>query len=289
MPVDHAAAETFIWSAARLVDRHRYTMLFEDGAVEPVIAAIAAYRNPDGGFGHALEPDLRCPQSQPAATLSALETLHEARRLDSVMASGARVWLAQISARDGGIPSALPGFESYPHSPWWSAEPGSMLTFALAGVLHAGRITGDDWLERATGWCWRAIDDSNRKPTGYWLKFACAFLDAVPDEDRARAALASLQPRIDPASFAPAAGTEGERLRPLDISPRPRSRSRALFSDADIEAHLDEVENGQQADGGWMFDWLAWSPEQTSAWRGFVTIRALTWLRDNGRSIRPDV
>ncbi|HTT29804.1 MAG TPA: hypothetical protein VMG37_15425 [Solirubrobacteraceae bacterium] len=289
MPVDHAAAETFIWSAARLVDRHRYTMLFEDGAVEPVIAAIAAYRNPDGGFGHALEPDLRCPQSQPAATLSALETLHEARRLDSVMASGARVWLAQISARDGGIPSALPGFESYPHSPWWSAEPGSMLTFALAGVLHAGRITGDDWLERATGWCWRAIDDANRKPTGYWLKFACAFLDAVPDEDRARAALASLQPRIDPASFAPAAGTEGERLRPLDISPRPRSRSRALFSDADIEAHLDEVENGQQADGGWMFDWLAWSPEQTSAWRGFVTIRALTWLRDNGRSIRPDV
>ena len=50
-----------------------------------------------------------------------------------------------------------------------------------------------------------------------------------------------------------------------------------------IEAHLDEVEREQQDDGGWMFDWLAWSPEQTSAWRGIVTIRALTWLRDNGR------
>lgn len=296
MPVDHAAAETFIWSAARLVDRHRYTMLFAEGAVEPVLAALAGYRNLDGGFGHALEPDLRCPQSQPAATLSALETLHEAGRLDSDMASGAGAWLAEVAARDGGIPSALPGFESYPHSPWWSADPGSMLTFALAGVLHAGGValqgglageggaTGDDWLDRATEWCWRAIDDANRKPTGYWLKFACAFLDAVPDEDRARAALASLRPRIDPASFAPAAGTEGERLRPLDISPRPPSRSRELFSDADIEGHLDEVENGQQADGGWMFDWLAWSPEQTSAWRGIVTIRALTWLRDNGRS-----
>ena len=43
-------------------------------------------------------------------------------------------------------------------------------------------------------------------------------------------------------------------------------------------------QDGQQEDGGWMFDWLAWSPEQTSAWRGIVTIRALTWLRDNGRS-----
>ena len=39
----------------------------------------------------------------------------------------------------------------------------------------------------------------------------------------------------------------------------------------------------QQTDGGWMFDWLAWSPAQTTDWRGNVTLRALIWLRDNGR------
>ena len=39
----------------------------------------------------------------------------------------------------------------------------------------------------------------------------------------------------------------------------------------------------QLEDGGWMFDWRAWSPAQTNDWRGNVTIRALTWLRDNGR------
>jgi hypothetical protein len=32
-----------------------------------------------------------------------------------------------------------------------------------------------------------------------------------------------------------------------------------------------------------MFDWLAWSPAQTTDWSGNVTIRALTWLRDNER------
>src|SRR5947209_7756922 len=42
MPVDHAAAETFIWSTARLLDRHRYAMLFKDGPAEPVIAALRA-------------------------------------------------------------------------------------------------------------------------------------------------------------------------------------------------------------------------------------------------------
>ncbi|MFZ0974052.1 MAG: hypothetical protein WAN22_17605 [Solirubrobacteraceae bacterium] len=282
MPIDRTAAETFIWSTARLVDRHRYTMLFAEGSADPVLAALSGYRNLDGGFGHALEPDLRCPGSQPAATLQALEILHEAGRLDSEMARSARAWTASIAAADGGIPQALPGFERYPHAPWWSSDPGSMLTFAIAGVLHAGAVTRDDWLERATGWCWRAIDGVT-EPSGYWLKFACAFLDAVPDDRRARAAVASLRPKVNPEAFAPAGGTEGERLRELDISRRPGSRSRELFSDADIAGHLDEVEAGQQADGGWMFDWLAWSPEQTSAWRGIVTIRALTWLRDNGR------
>jgi hypothetical protein len=78
MPIDHAAAENFIWSAARLVDRHRYSVLFADGPAELVVEALRGYRNPDGGFGHALEPDLRCPASQPAPTLYALEILNEA-------------------------------------------------------------------------------------------------------------------------------------------------------------------------------------------------------------------
>jgi hypothetical protein len=281
MPVDHAAAETFIWSAARLLDRHRYAMLFSDGSAEPVVAALLGYRNPDGGFGHALEPDLRCPGSQPAATLYALEILHETDRLDSEEARGARAWIASIAAPDGGIPFAVPGFESYPHSPWWTAgPPSSFLTLGLAAALHAGGVTGDEWLDRATEWGWRTIEAAT-EPSGYLLKYACAFLDAVPDEDRARAAIASLRSRVDPAALAPAEAAEGETLRPLDLSPRPGSPSRGLFTTAAIEAHLDLVEAEQQEDGGWMFDWLAWSPAQTAAWRGIVTIRALTWLRDN--------
>lgn len=282
MPIQFSAAETFIWSTARLVDRHRYSLLFEHGSAEAVVQALAGYRNPDGGFGHALEPDLRCPSSQPASTLYALEMLNEAGAADSELARGARAWIASIAAPDGGIPMVLPGFEAYPHSPWMAPESGSFLTFALAAALHAGGIDGDEWLAQATEWCWRAIEMKQR-PAGYWLAFACRFLDAVPDDVRARAAIASLGSLVDPSSLAPAGGAEGEALRPLDISPRPGSRSRLLLSDEQIKAHLDAVEAEQQDDGGWMFDWLAWSPAQTTDWRGTVTIRALTWLRDNGR------
>ena len=187
MPIDYSAAENFIWSAARLVDRHRYSMLFADGPAERVVQALRGYRNPDGGFGHALEPDLRCAASQPAPTLYGLEILNEAGAADSVLARDARGWIAKVAEPDGGIPSVLPGFEQYPHASWFQPEPGSVLTLALAASVHAGGVTDDAWLDRATNWCWRSIETAEQ-PGGYWLKFACAFLDAVPDEQRARAA-----------------------------------------------------------------------------------------------------
>jgi hypothetical protein len=291
MPIDNSAAENFVWSAARLVDRHRYAMLLADGPAQPVIDALRGYRNPDGGFGHALEPDLRSPDSQPAPTLYALEILNEAGAAGGEIARDARAWIASIAEPDGGIPFVVPGFEGYPHAPWWAAaasssgttpEPGSFLTLALTAVLHAGGVSDDEWLARATEWSWRSIE-TTEQPGGYWLKYACAFLDAVPDEERARAAIAALTTRVDPFAVAPLGGVEGEALRPLDLSPRPGSRSRGLVSESQVDAHLDVVESEQQEDGGWMFDWLAWSPAQTTDWRGNVTIRALTWLRDNGR------
>jgi hypothetical protein len=158
----------------------------------------------------------------------------------------------------------------------------SFLTFGLVAVLHAGGVTGDDWLTRATDWCWHSIE-ATPQPSAYTLKYECAFLDSVPDDERARAALEHLSSVVDPTAIAPSEGAEGEALRPLDFSPRPGSRSRTLVGESHVEAHLDAVQVQQQTDGGWMFDWLAWSPAQTCAWRGVVTIRALSWLRDNGR------
>jgi hypothetical protein len=282
MSIDRSAAENFIWSAARLVDRHRYAVLFHDGSGELVVEALRGYRNPDGGFGHGLEPDLRCPNSQPVPTAYALEILHEVGAADGEMARAARAWVASIAEPDGGVPSVVPGFEDYPHAPWMTPEPGSFITLALAAALHEGGVTDDEWLDRATDWSWRSIE-AKQEPGGYWLEFACRFLDVVPDDERARAAIDSLAGRIDMDAVAPVGGVEGETLRPLDFSPRPNSRSRALFTHHQIEAHLDLVEAQQREDGGWMFDWLAWSPAQTNDWRGVVTIRALRWLRDNGR------
>jgi|SRR5829696_1422224 len=283
MPIDIAAAERFVLAAARLLDRHRLAVLLHRAPREPVLAALRAYRNPDGGFGHALEPDVRSPDSEPAAVLHALGVLAEIDALDDPMVAAAAGWIGAIAAPDGGVPFVMPTAAAHPHAPWMTpSDGGSHLTFALAGVLwQAG--ADDPWLERATEWCWARLG-STEQLSAYTVKFALQFLDRVPDAERATPAIAALRDRIGPdGTLAVPGGTADERLTPLDLSDRPGRRSRALFTEAQIQAELDRVEAGQRDDGGWAFDWLQWSPGQVVEWRGAVTVHALATLAAHDR------
>jgi hypothetical protein len=283
MPADIAAAERFVFNAARLLDRHRLAVLMHDAPAAPVLDALRAYRNPDGGFGHALEPDVRTPHSEVAATLTALHVLAEVGASDDPMVEDAAAWVGGIAAPDGSLPFVLPTAADYPHAPWMvPSEGGSHLTFAIAGALwEAG--SSAQWLERASEWCWAKLERPDEL-SAYWVKFSLGFLDAVPDESRAVGAIESLRPRIGDEGWIPVpGGTENERLTPLVLSERPGSRSRALFTDGQIERELDVLEDGQQDDGGWTFEWLAWSPGQSLEWRGALTVRALGVLARHGR------
>ncbi|HET6171345.1 MAG TPA: hypothetical protein VFD90_01990 [Gaiellales bacterium] len=283
MPVDVPAAEQFLLSNARLLERHRMAVLLHGGAASPVLDALRAYRNADGGFGHALEPDVRGPESEPVATLAALEVLAEVGELDDPMVADAAAWIGGIADADGGVPFVMPATSLHPHAPWMvPTQGGSQLTFALAAVLTEAD-SDDPWLPRATEWCWRRIAHPEELHS-YRVKFALAFLDAVPDEARATAAIEGLRSRIGPDGTMPVAGgTDDERLTPLGLSPQPGTRSRVLFTQQQIDADLDRLEDDQQADGGWTFDWLAWSEGQSVEWRGLVTLLSLASLADHGR------
>jgi len=286
MPLDVDSAERFVLSNARLLDRHRLAVLLHDAPVAHVLASLRAYRNPDGGFGHALEPDVRGPESEPAATLHALEVLAAVEALDDPMVADASAWVASIADPHGGVPFVMPVAASYPRAPWMvPSDGGSFLTCALAAVLQEAG-SRDPWLARASEWCWAKLEHPEEL-SAYWVKFSLGFLDNVPDQARAGAAIESLRSQIGAdGMIAVPGGTEDERLTPLTLSPRPGARSRALFTEAQIEADLDALEQRQQDDGGWTFDWLAWSPGQAVEWRGAVTLQALATLAAHGRVIR---
>lgn len=283
MPVDVDAAEGFILANARLLDRHRLAVLRHGAPVSAVLQALRPYRNPDGGFGHGLEPDVRAPDSEPASTLHALEVLLSVGAVDDPMIDTAGQWIGSIAHPDGGLPFVMPTSTAYPHAPWMvPSSGGSHLTFAIAGALWRSGGTAP-WLPLGTAWCWARLEGPDQLD-GYWLKFALAFLDSVPDSRRAGAAIDALGSQLDDDGSLPVpGGTARERLTPLTLSERPDGRSRALFSQAQIEADLELLERGQQDDGGWSFDWLAWSAGQSVEWRGALTLRALITLAEHGR------
>ena len=137
---DIDAAAQFLAGSGRVLDQRRFQRLFGHGQPGYVRDAIAAYRNPDGGFGHALEPDGRCPGSQPLAIEFALETLDEADAWDDDLVRGALEWLEANAPREGGAVFVAENILGWPHAPWLVPEeggPASLITTGLlAGTLH---------------------------------------------------------------------------------------------------------------------------------------------------------
>lgn len=282
---DFDAAAEFMATRARVLDRRVFQRLFQGGAPEPVRDAVAAYRNDDGGFGHALEPDLRAAASQPAAVEMALRIMDAADAWDEHLVRDAIDWLVTIAPAEGGAPFGLPTLSQGPHAPWWvpaEGNPVSLIqTGQIAGVLYARGFT-HPWRDAATEVMWRGIDQLT-EPNAYEMFGVLAFLQHVPDRPRAENALQRIGRSLRAlATLDPNA--EGETHSPLDFAPLPDSIARSLFDEPTIHAHLDHLAGAQREDGGWMFNWPAWSPAAESDWRGFLTVDALRVLRTNGRA-----
>ena len=283
---DTRAARRFVTLHARLIDRRRM-----DGDRTLIHSAVAAYRNPDGGFGY-LEPDLPDPGSQPITALAALEVLHEIDAApDDPLMAGLAGWLEAVTRPDGGLDFVLPfDTDAIPHAPWMTppAERTSSLhmTAAVTAAAHRagmGAGPGRAWLDRASAFVWGRLDHLDPSP-GYEWKYVIDFLDAVPDRDRAEPLLDRLATTLGRRESIPVTGgAEGEVITALTAAPTPGHAGRRLFHPAAIGRQLDELERGQQADGGWTFDWLAWDDAVAWAWRGKLTVDALHTLAANGR------
>ncbi len=299
---DFNAAAAFVAANARVLDRRRFQRLFGGGPVlgsTPVRDAVAAYRNDDGGFGHGLEPDCRAPGSQPSAVEMALRVLDETDAWDEDLVLGACDWLMAVAPAAGGAAFVEPTLAGWPHAPWWVPEeghPASLIaTGMIAGTLHA-RGVSHPWLDGATEVMWNRISTlcwpGGTHPAGpplaeqggYEMFGVLKFLQHVPDRDRALEAFGRVGPLIiernlvvlDPE-------VPGEVHGVLDFAPEPDSLARSLFDDVTVKAHLDHLAQAQRDDGGWTFNWPAWSPTAELDWRGFLTVDALRVLRANGR------
>ncbi|MFE9966043.1 hypothetical protein ACWD8L_09805 [Streptomyces sp. NPDC005133] len=292
-------AEQFIWLTARVLEQRRFAHHFLAGGAEAVETALTAYLNEDGGYGHALEPDLRGPVSQPLHTAHALNVLDSIGRCSGLRVERICRFLTDVSTKEGALPALLPSQRGYPAAPFIPLvddPPAELLaTGPVVGLLHRNAVW-HAWLFRATDFCWAAVDALEHSHP-YEIEAAVAFLDGAPDRARAEAAadrlgrlvreqrLAVLDPERR-AEYPVAAGyAPGEHHFPYDYARTPDSLARRWFTDEELERSLDHLASEQQADGGWPLNWRQWAPGTALEGRPLVTLKALLTLRAHGRSL----
>ena len=286
MDLDKAA--DFMATHARPLDRRRFELLTGDGDRDALLAALNAYRNPDGGYGHGLEPDLRSRTSQPGPALHAFEVFEELAPDTAPEAVALCDWLESVTLPDGGIPFGLRVPDPAGCAPFWAgADPETsslQITAVVAAMaqrvaVHDKAVAGHPWLDRATRYCLDAMR-AKKDPHALELAFALWLADAVGDTE----AVAMLGEHIPESGLVHVeGGLEDETMRPLDFAPYPDRPVRALFRDEVVAAELKRLDEEQQDDGGWRVDFASYSPAAGLEWRGYTTVKAVSILTRNAR------
>lgn len=278
-----ARAERFVWLSARVLDQRRFAYHFLDGPPDAVEDALAAYRNPDHGYGHALDPRLRGPASQPLHAAAALRVLDEIGRCHGHRTERLCRYLTAVSTPEGALPAVHPSQHGYPVAPWLPVpDPGAsppsdlLATGPVVGLLHRGNVW-DAWMFRATDYCWAAVEDLRTEDPAR-LAAALAFLDGARDRPRAEAAADRLGRTVRRLLSGPAGGP----VLPCVLAPTPRSLARRWFTDGDLERCLADLASRQQDDGGWPPATPRWPGGSEAARRAEATIDALRTLRAYG-------
>ncbi len=291
------AARSFVETDGRPLERALLRHGVGQGSMDEAMVALIAFQNPDGGFGHGLEPDMRSPASTAIATsigLRLLVRIGAPARHPTVV--GAIEWLDGALDRETGVwPIVGRDVEQAPHAPWWTWSEDMAAGWngfhfnptaeILAHLYRYRAATPAGVFEYAEAGLRRALAQLELLEGAYDLKCAIRLAEAdglPPDlagplEALVRRSIAAHDPADDHAS-------------PFDAAPTPSSPFADLV-DGRIEAALTRLIETQADDGGWPWnpDWhwgyvdrKAWADAHRD-WRGWITRENLETLLAYGR------
>ncbi len=294
-------AAGYVRSEARPLEQALFDYHFSGGSRTAVLAALAPYQNADGGFGRALEPDMRSEASSVIATITALEIMRRVHAdEDTPGLPAALAYLVDtFDVTSERWPIVPPEVEDAPHAPWWSyadseeafrgfwANPRA----AVVGYLQQfHRLAPSPFLE---GVRQGVIADLMRYPQHMEMHDLLAFIDlletdGLPREDY-ESVLDKLRRALPHSVVLNPAEWDGYGLKPLDVVRSPASPLAGVIDPSIIDANLDYEIAGQTAGGSWTPAWSwgfvdadAWAAAERE-WRGVLTLKKLLLLKAYGR------
>jgi hypothetical protein len=293
------ASRRFVETAARPLEIARFHHHFERASEESVLAALKEYRNADGGFGHALEPDLRAAESSALCTSIAFQVLRSTgAKPDGVVIPAGIRYLLETLDREKWHWRIIPRSAGQsPHAPWWNQADHEDVfdrfslnpTAEILGYLYdcqpqiPGGITthvSDRVINHLSGL--EKIDMHELLCCLRLLKTKTLPEDARDQIRRQLTRFIGAAVTRDPEQWT------GYNLRPLQVADDPGSPFMAGLEE-DAAANLDYEISSQNRDGSWTPTWTwgnafpeDWAKAQRE-WSGIITLDKLLLLKRFGR------
>ena len=266
-------ADALVGPALRFLREQDYPLgealvrhLWRGGSADDVVTALAAYQNPDGGFGRGLEVDIAASASNPFATRLALQVLLMLPRdAGTAMKQQVGTWLERNQAPDGDwhFAQEVPREKIAPWFAGW-AFPSLNPACCLAGLAQRLGVATPDMLGRVAVLFSRlgSVEEA-RDGAFYAVLPYVEYVAGVdfPARDRYIAALAE--------GIAARAYEDAQHVFDHAINGGPELA--AQLPPALLAAQADRLMDEAAADGGWP---TPYDP----AWRPWATASALGTL-----------
>jgi hypothetical protein len=289
------ASRKFIETSARPLEIARFHHAFDGGPEKSVSDSLKQYQNPDGGFGHALEPDFRASESSVLCTSLAFQILRSihANPDDDLVSSGIAYFLNTLDRTEAHwriIPRMV---QDSPHAPWWD-QAGRQSDFDPFSLNPTAEILGYlyDYLEEQhhpvlSLVSQRVINQLSGLQQIEMHELLCCLrllqTQHLPEEIE-RPVHQKLLQLVDGTISTDPEQWKGYGLRPLQVVDRPESPFMA-GREASVAANLDYEITTHNADGSWSptWTWGGMYPDDwiiaSRQWSGVLTLDKLLLLK----------
>src|SRR3989344_1811847 len=275
-------AKKWILDNGRPLEKARLHFYFDGGDVKTIHLELEKFQNKDGGFGHALEPDLRTPDSSVLATSLAFQI---SRSLPSAVQYLLNNYDTNVSSWRI-IPETA---ENYPHAPWWNQlnredyfsgfhlNPTAEILGYLPkfdselGEMILRKLKNLEEIEMHDFLCCKRLSESKILPENFQQSL-------ILELDR----LLSTCVVTDSSKWS------GYGLRPIQVADSPDSIYLIKLQKS-VEENLDYEIDHQDDSGVWLpvWTWQGEFPDEWETakkeWTGIITLEKLLILKRFGR------
>ncbi len=289
-----AESRSWLFSHGRPLEQRLFEHFFDGAPAGPALAALGEYQNDDGGFGRALEPDIRSDASSALATTVALQWLLQLPAGDDdPRVSGAASWLREQFLEHFTAWQIIPvETRDAPHAPWWTwhgdvRRMGANPRAEILGYMYAWpNLFPAEMRERVLEQVLQQLEGEGEDIEMHDLLCYLRLLDArgLPP------GLADhLRGRLGPVSQAALAASSGlgYGLSVLQVAPSAQAPLADLFAQ-DTGPALERLIGERRPEGYWQPSWTwgsapepAWA-EAEADWRSVLTLDSLLVLARHG-------